>query len=216
MSLYFVIQDKVWKDIKSSTGSFAEAVRKCIYKIAQRQFDTGLRVKKLKGVSRLVWEARIDGASRLLFTYRQTNDSNGQSQKVIAVEAVCRDHDDVSRQANLTDSNWWEGEEIQALGSLDCEFDLLNVEEQDEIKLWEATEIEIQAELTDDLLGNIKWLILEPAIIASEQEWQEARASGADLRLRLTPDESKVINTYGNILLSGSAGTGKLTSCTNT
>jgi len=68
-----------------------------------------------------------------------------------------------------------------------------------------------QAELADELLANIQWLILEPEIIESEQEWQKALESGADLRLRLTPDESKVINTNGNILLSGNAGTGKTT-----
>ena len=211
MNLPILVRDEVWKNLKFTDLSFAEEVRQCINKIENRKFDFGLRVKKLKGVSRIVWEARINRASRLLFTYRQSNHSNGQIQKFIAIEAVCIEHDEVSHQAKIIDRNWWEVEEIKVLGNLDRDFNQLSSEDQKEIRLWETESIEIQAELTDELLENIKWLILEPAIIKSEEEWQNAIESGADLRLRLTPDESKAIDTYGNILLSGSAGTGKTT-----
>lgn len=211
MNLPVVIRDEAWKNIKGANLIFAEEVRQCVNKIETRQFDFGLRVKKLKGVSRIVWEARINRASRLLFTYRESNHSNGQNQKFIAVEAICIEHDDVSHQAKIIGRNWWEVEEIKVLGNLDKQFNQLTVEDQAEIRLWEIESIEIQAEFTDELLENIKWLILTPEIIESEEEWQNAIESGSDLRLRLTPDESKAIDTYGNILLSGSAGTGKTT-----
>jgi DNA helicase II / ATP-dependent DNA helicase PcrA len=211
MNLDTVVREKVWKSLKSTDPSFIEEVRQCINKIEKRQFDVGLRVKKLKGTSKIVWEARINRDSRLLFTYRQSNHRNGQTQKFIAIEAVCREHDEVNHHAQIIDRNWWEAEEIRVLGNLDQKFQELSSEDQTEIHLWQAAEIEIQAESTDELLDNTKWLILEPEIIESEQAWQMAIASAADLRLRLTPDESKAIDTYGNMLLSGSAGTGKTT-----
>ena len=211
MNLDTVVKEKVWKSLKSTDPSFIEEVRQCINKIEKRQFDVGLRVKKLKGTSKIVWEARINRDSRLLFTYRQSNHHNGQTQKFIAIEAVCREHDEVNHHAQIIDRNWWEAEEVRVLGNLDRKFQELSSEDQAEIHLWQAAEIEIQAESTDELLDNTKWLILEPEIIESEQAWQMAIASAADLRLRLTPDESKAIDTYGNVLLSGSAGTGKTT-----
>ncbi|AFY92968.1 tetratricopeptide repeat protein [Chamaesiphon minutus] len=211
MNLDTVVREKVWKSLKSTDPSFIEEVRQCINKIEKRQFDVGLRVKKLKGTSKIVWEARINRDSRLLFTYKQSNHRNGQTWKFIAIEAVCREHDEVNHHAQIIDRNWWEAEEVRVLGNLDQKFQELSSEDQAEIHLWQAAEIEIQAESTDELLDNTKWLILEPEIIESEQAWQMAIASAADLRLRLTPDESKAIDTYGNMLLSGSAGTGKTT-----
>jgi tetratricopeptide (TPR) repeat protein len=212
MRLLTVVRDKVWQSLRSANPSFTEEVRQCIGKIEKRQFDFGLRVKKLKGVSKIVWEARIDRSSRLLFTYRQSNHHNGQSQKFIAIEAICREHDGVIHQAKEIDRNWWEeAEEIAVLGDLNREFAELEIAEQAEIRALATAEIEIQAASTDELLDRTKWFMLESATIESAQEWQMAIASKADLRLRLTPDESKAIDTYGNMLLSGSAGTGKTT-----
>ena len=121
------------------------------------------------------------------------------------------DHDEVSDRAKIIDRDWWEVEEVEILGNLDREFKALSIQEQDKIQAWELSAIEVRSELTDELLDNTKWLILEPEIISSAQEWQMAIASKSDLRLRLSPDERKAIDTYGNILLSGSAGTGKTT-----
>ena len=210
-NLQTVVREKVWKSLKSTDLIFAEEVRQCIEKIEQRQFDFGLRVKKLKGGSRMVWEARINRSSRLLFTYRQSHDRNDRNQKFIVIEAVCIDHDEVSDPAKIIDRNWWEVEEVEILGNLDREFKELSIQEREEIQSWEIAEIKVCSELTDELLDNTKWLILEPEIIKSAQEWQIAIASRSDLRLRLTPEECKAIDTYGNILLSGSAGTGKTT-----
>ena len=142
-SLPTVVRDKVWKSLKSTNLIFAEEIRQCIEKIEQRQFDFGLRVKKLKGVSRMVWEARINRSSRLLFTYRQSHDRNGQSQKFIAIEAVCIDHDEVSDRAKIIDRNWWEVEEGEVLGNLDREFKELSIQEREKNQSWEIAEIKV-------------------------------------------------------------------------
>ena len=211
MDLPIVIRDEVWKYLNSTDLRSAKEVQQCIKKVEKRQFDFGLRVKKLKGVSQRVWEARINQASRLLFTYRSFNSSDGQVQIYIAIESICVEHDDVSHRAKIIGRNWEELEIVEVLGDLDLEFDKLDDESQEKIQVWKAEEIKTPAELTDELLENIKWLVLKPEIIESEEKWQNAVESGADLRLLLTPQENKLINIYGNILLSGSAGTGKTT-----
>ncbi len=211
MNLPILIRDEVWKYLKSIDLRLGKEVQQCIKKVEKGQFDFGLRVKKLKGVSQRVWEARINQTSRLLFTYRSFNSSDGQIQTYRAIESICVEHDDVSHQAKIIGRNWERLEIVEISGNLDLDFDRLNDEEQEKINLWETEEIKIQSELKNEVLENIKWLILEPKIIKSEEEWQNAVKSGADLRLLLTPKESELISTDGNILLSGSAGTGKTT-----
>jgi DNA helicase II / ATP-dependent DNA helicase PcrA len=211
MNISIVVKDEVWKFIISTDVKFSESLRKCINKIKGGKYDYSLRVKKLKGASRLVWEARIDKVSRLLFTYRQTHNTDGNNQMVIALEAVCQDHDDVVRKAKAIDIKWWDGEEIQVLGSLDQSFASLSILEQNKIQLWENEELELKESLKDELQGNTKWLVLKKEIIQAEKDWQEAIISGLDLRLKLTQDENEIIEQYGNVLLSGNAGTGKTT-----
>ncbi len=211
MNLPILIRDEVWKYLQSTDLRSAKEVQQCIKKVENGQFDFGLRVKKLKGISQRVWEARINQASRLLFTYRSFKSSDGQVQTYRAIESICVEHDDVNNQAKVIGRNWEGLEIVEILGNLDLEFDKLDDEKQEKIQAWEVEEIKTQLALTDELLENIKWLILEPEIIESEEEWQSAIQSGADLCLLLTPKENKLINTYGNILISGSAGTGKTT-----
>jgi DNA helicase II / ATP-dependent DNA helicase PcrA len=211
MNLPILIRDEVWKYLQSTDLRSAKEVQQCIRKVENGQFDFGLRVKKLKGISQRVWEARINQASRLLFTYRSFKSSDGQVQTYRAIESICVEHDDVNHQARVIGRNWEGLEIVEILGNLDLEFDKLDDEKQEKIQAWEVEEIKTQSALTDELLENIKWLILEPEIIESEEGWRNAIESGADLNLRLTPKESELINIYGNVLISGSAGTGKTT-----
>jgi Txe/YoeB family toxin of Txe-Axe toxin-antitoxin module len=90
-------------------------VWECIEKLRQQQFDGGLRIKKLKGIAKRVWEARITQASRLIFTYNKSRQPDtGELQTYIAVQDICLDHDDVSRRAkarNQTpDAQWLDAE----------------------------------------------------------------------------------------------------------
>jgi len=144
MNLPVVVRKEVWIYLKSQGSDFTKEVRQSIDKIQKRQFDFGLRVKKLKGVSLRVWEARINRASRLLFTYRQSHDTNAKLKKLIAVEAVCRDHDDVNNQATNIDKNWYELEELEVFGSLDIEYGLLSIDEQEKIYSCEVEELEVR------------------------------------------------------------------------
>ena len=187
-------------------------VWECIEKLRQQQFDGGLRVKKLKGIAKRVWEARITQASRLIFTYNKSRQPDtGELQTYIAVQDICLDHDDVSRRAkarNQTpDAQWLDAEVVEAIGNILDDRPVLTPAEQSALDAARIEELQVINDFTDELLGNIPWQIVD-----SELEWQRAIIQqDADLPLKLTPEEYELVKLYGNLLLSGSAGTGKTT-----
>ncbi len=193
-------------------NNLKNSIWKCIDKLRQRNFDGGLRVKKLRGISKKVWEARITKAIRLIFTYEKSiNPDTREPQVYVAIQDICLDHDDVSRRAKARkrtpDAQWLDAEEIGVIGNLktDCN----NLSEDEQVAVWEAEEEELQLpeNANDELRGNIPWQVLE-----SELEWHQAIVEqDEDLPLRLSLEESDMINYDGNLLLSGSAGTGKTT-----
>lgn len=77
-----------------------ERIVRAIRKIQNQQFDSGLRVKKLKSRPRVaVWEARFSSGGRLLFTYGEHphRTSNGPMTVAHCWTAVL-DHDEVPRE----------------------------------------------------------------------------------------------------------------------
>ena len=189
-----------------------DRIWKCIDKLRHQQFDGGLRVKKLNGVFKRVFEARVTRAIRLIFTYEQSNDlDTTQPQKYIAVQDVCLDHDDVSMRAKARirtpDTQWLDLEEIETIGSLETDCEELSGDEQSALLEAIGEELQIHKNITDELLGNIQWQVLE-----SESDWHKAIIEqNENLPLRLSVEESKLVKHYGHLLLSGSAGTGKTT-----
>ncbi|MEC4812795.1 MAG: 3'-5' exonuclease [Scytonema sp. PMC 1069.18] len=183
-----------------------------IFKLRQQQFDGGLRVKKLKGIAKKIWEARVTGASRLIFTYEKSRQPDtGKHQTYIAVQDLCLDHDDVSRCAKARkrtiDAEWLDAEEIWVIGSVLCDRSELTANELFALEAAQAEDLQLSDECVDELLGNIQWRVVE-----SEEQWQRAIIQqDSDLPLKLTPEEYELVGLYGNLLLSGGAGTGKTT-----
>jgi tetratricopeptide (TPR) repeat protein len=176
----------------------------------EQRFDQGLRAKKLKGISEKVWEARINKASRLIFTYKKSiQPDTGKPQTYIAVQDICLDHDDVSRRARARkvtpDSQWLDAEVLEMFGNLDS--DTISTVEQNILNQMQSEDIHIGDEFYDELLGNIQWKVVD-----SEEEWRQAIIEGGkDLSLKLTQQEYELATKYGNFLVMGSAGTGKTT-----
>ena len=213
MSLPTVLHPDVVDFLRTELDSnLNKRVWECIEKLRQQQFDSGLRVKKLKGITKRVWEARITQASRLIFTYNKSRQPDtGESQTYIVVQDICLDHDDVSRRAQArnqtTDAQWLDADVVEAIGSIFSDRPVLNPAEQSALEAAQSEDLQIPPDFTDELLGNIQWRVVE-----SELEWQRAIIQqNADLPLKLTPEEYDLVNLYGNLLLSGSAGTGKTT-----
>jgi hypothetical protein len=177
-----------------------------------RQFDSGLRVKKLNGITKRVWEARVNQGCRLIFTYEKSQQPETRKlQAYIAVQDICLDHNDVSRRARARnetpDAQWLDAEVIETIGSLERDRYTLDDREKAALETEEAEDLSHNETRADELLGNIPWRVLE-----SEEQWQQAIVSAdADLPLKLTPQEFELVKLSGNLLLSGSAGTGKTT-----
>ncbi|MEG4333553.1 3'-5' exonuclease [Microcoleus sp. AT9_A2] len=213
MLLAAVLHPDVVDFLRTELDSNLKArVWECIEKLRQQQFDGGLRVKKLKGIAKRVWEARITQASRLIFTYNKSRQPDtGERQTYIAIQDICLDHDDVSRRAkarNQTpDAQWLDAEVVEAIGNILDERPVLTPAEQSALDAAQIEELQLVPSFTDELLGNVQWRIID-----SELEWQRAIIQqDADLPLKLTPEEYELVKLYGNLLLSGSAGTGKTT-----
>lgn len=207
---------------KDAESNLQKKVWECIKKLKQQKFDSGLRVKKLKGINKRVWEARINSASRLIFTYNKSaQPETGKMQVYLAIQDICVDHDDVSRRAKARkkspDSEWLETEEVEVVletsnfqnqNNYSDGNSQYSAAEKTNIEIVEALELELSSDFIDDeLLGNIQWRVLE-----SETEWQKAIIEqNTDLPLKLTAEEYDLARLSGNILLNGSAGTGKTT-----
>ncbi|MFM7888924.1 MAG: UvrD-helicase domain-containing protein [Pseudanabaena sp.] len=211
MSLSIVLHPDVVSFLGEKLNSeITGNVWECIEKLREQQFDQGLRAKKLKGISEKIWEARINKASRLIFTYKKSvQPDTGKPQTYIAVQDICLDHDDVSRRARARkatpDSHWLDADVVEILGNLDSE--TISNAEQNALKQMQAEDIHIGDEFYDELLGNIQWKVVD-----SEEEWRQAIVEGGkDLSLKLTQQEYELATKYGNFLVMGSAGNGKTT-----
>ncbi|MDJ0555567.1 MAG: tetratricopeptide repeat protein [Microcoleaceae cyanobacterium MO_207.B10] len=215
MSLPAVLHPDIVAFLRKNTEHyFQKKVWECIQKLKQQEFDGGLRVKKLKGINKRVWEARINSASRLIFTYNKSQEPETRKAKIyLAIQDICLDHDDVSRRAKARnkapDSEWLDAEETEVILETNNFHNqsLLTPAEKANIELVQANELETSYDFIDELLGNIGWRVLE-----SETEWQKAIIEqDTDLPLKLTPEEYELAKISGNLLLNGSAGTGKTT-----
>lgn len=214
--LSIVLHPDVVKFLRTDiSNNFRQKTWDCINQLRRRQFNGGLRVKRLKGITKRIWEARIDRASRLIFTYNKSRQpETGKAEVYIAIQDICLDHDDVPRKAareRTPDATWLDGEIINTLGNIESDLHELPQTERDTIELAQLEDEDfdsaISSEHRDELLGNIQWLI-----IGSPEDWQRAIISqDVDLHLKLTPEEYTLATKNTDILLKGSAGTGKTT-----
>jgi tetratricopeptide (TPR) repeat protein/mRNA-degrading endonuclease RelE of RelBE toxin-antitoxin system len=214
MSLKVVLHPDVFDFLRQELSSdFKDGVLECIEKLKRQQFDGGLRAKKLKGINSRVWEARIDRAIRLIFTYvRSTQPETGKPETYIAIQDIL-EHDDVSRRSRArkitVDCQWLDSNDvdvIETFGNIDSE--TLTRDEQNILNKCRSEDLHIiSSDFYDELLGNVQWRVLE-----SEDEWRQSIMNGdKDLSLKLTPQEYELATRYGSFLVSGSAGTGKTT-----
>ncbi|WP_009547802.1 UvrD-helicase domain-containing protein [Crocosphaera subtropica] len=175
----------------------------CIEKIDRRQFDGGLRAKKLNGIGQNIWEARINRGSRLVYTY---------GRQYMIVQDICLDHDDVVRQARRARTK---NDDIALLDRTDIE-KIIGDLEQNYCSLDEEEKYNIEIAIEEDLnlpddflssLDNTNYKVLE-----TREQWEKAIIeNSADLPYLLTLQEKELVEKTETLLISGSAGTGKTT-----
>lgn len=180
-----------------------QAICKCLEKLRHRQWDVGIRVKRLKGFSQRIWEARTDRGDRLIFTFG--SDADGPLIRVWTVVP----HDDVGRigRRNFAPDVPF----VEFFDNFD-NFDALDDPKTGEASLEEEGDVaHYEQWFEEDLRTPIDWdrTALKPL---GTEEWETLLLGGGDeLEKRLTQEQRELVERSGSILLSGTAGSGKTT-----
>ena len=186
-------------------------------------WDAGVRVKKLRGSGRAVFEARLSRSDRILFTLGEAPDEIGNGARVtrIYVWGVVK-HDDVNPIA---------GRRIVPANAPFLDFEPAEVEELPEfdadglggdyfspaldqpvavhgVRGGAGDATEPLGEAPGDA-GPQRWLVVD------EEEWRRLvtahRDDHLELYLFLTPEQARLLHSEPPLLLSGTAGSGKTT-----
>jgi len=161
-------------------------------------WDTGVRVKKLKGISeKVIFEARLSKSERIIFTLGKHD-----TKTAIYIWGIVK-HDDVTAAAN---------------NILPYNVPFLNFEPEtreefpdiiiDDLEGHYFSQEDIEEKSSDDY-GPQKWLVL------TDEEWNRlllsADPDNFEIFLFLTSEQQNVLKTSPPVLLSGTAGSGKTT-----
>jgi len=195
------------------------AIWKALSRLREGLWGGGTRVKRLRGVSRPVYEARVDSGDRLLFTMARAplRDEPERTASHLQVWDWV-EHDDAGRVARRNRSPEAEFLELEAVEQFEIDEPPLHPG---------ATFAEVGDGTSDPLLqyllppeeldvaseeAAIKWYLVEPGALADEEEFQRLFDEGGDeLELKLSRDQYRILASPGPLLLAGSAGSGKTT-----
>ncbi len=196
------------------------AVWKALSRLRDGFWGGGTRVKRLRGVSRPVYEARVDSGDRLLFTMARAPlpplDTEPERSAVHLQVWDWVEHDDAERVARRNRSPEAEFLELEAVEQFEI----------DEPPPYPgATFAEVGGEASEPLLqyllppeeldvapeeAAIKWYLVEPGALADEQEFQHLfDEGGEELELKLSREQYRILASPGPLLIAGSAGSGK-------
>jgi hypothetical protein len=166
-------------------------------------WDTGVRVKKLKGAARAVFEARLSRGDRILFTLGRG--VNGATP--IHVWGVVH-HDDVTAaERRIVPANApfldFQPLTVEDLPELDAD----GLDDEYLSLLQSRPAISNTADAGDT--GPQRWLVVD------DEEWRRLQAAHRsdhlELYLYLTREQARLLDGEPPLLLSGTAGSGKTT-----
>ena len=160
-------------------------------------WDSGVRVKKLRGTARVVFEARLSRSVRLLFTL-------GRHRGLIAIYIWgLVAHDDVSAKARR----------IEPSNAPFLDFEELEHEDRkglvfEDLSAPYFTQEGVEEKVPDDY-GPQRWLVF------NDEELQRLLASpdpdSYEVFLHLSREQDELLATAPPVLISGTAGSGKTT-----
>lgn len=179
-----------------------EAVENCLYKLKNRNWDVGLRVKRLKGFPKRVWEARVSRADRLLFLIAPaTHESSGATGSLYVLDYVDHDHVTRVRRRDLSASSYLSLvlEQAQQPENVEEEFDSCS-----NAQLEEWTHEEAQSGAATQYLRAYA-----QHFVATEEEI--GNLPDTERELWLTEEQMAVVTAAGHCVVSGTAGSGKTT-----
>ena len=192
-----------------SLGSRAkQRLREKLEFLQHGMWDAGVRVKKLKGTARTVFEARLTRGDRILFTLGEPTAEQGAGVTRIYVWGVVK-HDDVTSaerrivpaNAPFLDFQPAAVEELPEFVADDLGADYFSP------ALDQPTAAHDPSAPTD--AGPQRWLVVD------EEEWRRLQTAHAsdhvELYLFLTREQAHLLHREPPLLLSGTAGSGKTT-----
>jgi tetratricopeptide (TPR) repeat protein len=220
-----LLHPDLYRRLRRSERGERARVWKTLQRLREGLWGGGTRVKRLRGVGRPVYEARTDSGDRLLFTMVRSADPEQPDHLRSHLQVWdLVEHDDAERVARRNRSPEAEFLELEPLE----QFEIAEPPPHPEALFAElaadpreAAEPLLQFLLPPDGLalhaeeeipGGVRWFLLEPSLLASEEEFQHLFDSGGDeLELKLCREQYEILRSPGPILLAGSAGSGKTT-----
>ncbi|WP_147041528.1 UvrD-helicase domain-containing protein, partial [Marinococcus halophilus] len=164
------------------------------------QWQNGTRVKKLKALSsdRLVFEARIDEAKRMLFSFYPTKDE----KSALVIFHLALQHDDVIRTARTILNENYEVShyELEEAEEENVEDLVVNTK-----KYWN------QPMHHNEFINLKKYEVDEDTIIRLMKTNDLGTEEMWELKLALHKEQQEVLETPLPVLMSGTAGSGKTT-----
>jgi hypothetical protein len=193
-----LINDAFKRQMDGMSQSELGRIREKLEFLASGLWDSGLRVKKLKGpAGSVVFEARLSKGDRLLFTL-----GRDKGRSIVYAWGI-ESHDDVNRaKRSMLPEN-----------APFLDFEPLSIEERDDLVMDDLqSEYYTQGSfdgVEDAEAGPQRWRVLD------DTDWKRLLASSdrqkIDLRLYLTDEQRAVLEQPPPLFLSGTAGSGKTT-----
>jgi tetratricopeptide (TPR) repeat protein len=212
-----LIHHNLVSELRRAGRELRTQLQKTFERLQFGYWDNGTRVKRLKGVARPVYEARINRGDRLLFTVgRGVEQAPPHRQEfcILAWDVVV--HDDVdgrARRMNIQpESGFLDFEPVETLaidGVPACpDPDLAAAE-----ALGPALADQNAANADSGLADSIRWYELDPDVVMDDGEWQALLddPSLSDFELKLSLEQAETVFAPGPLLLRGTAGSGKTT-----
>ncbi|HET6486214.1 MAG TPA: UvrD-helicase domain-containing protein [Spirochaetia bacterium] len=193
-----LLNDALKKTLLSMEESQKRRLREKLEFLEQGIWDSGVKVKKLRGLSgKVIFEARVSRGDRILFTL-----GRHEGRAAVYLWAFTT-HDDLDAAARR----------IQPANAPFLDFTPQSEEELPEVEIERLdssyfSQEDLSTQVPDDC-GPQKWLVLD------EGEWRRLLlspdADRFEIFLCLTQEQEQVLLQDPPLLLSGTAGSGKTT-----
>ena len=214
-----LLHDTVRAHVASLDARAKLRLREKLEFLQEGLWDAGVRVKKLRGSGRAVFEARLSRGDRILFTLGEAPDGNGAGVTRIYVWGVVK-HDDVNAaaarrivpaNAPFLDFEPALVEELPEFVADDLGGDYFSPALDQPVAAYGAGEAAggpgPAAPVAD--AGPQRWLVVD------DEEWRRLQAAHQgdqlEMYLFLTREQARLLHSEPPLLLSGTAGSGKTT-----
>jgi DNA helicase-2/ATP-dependent DNA helicase PcrA len=220
-----LLHPELFRRLRKAERGTKTRLWKALLRLRDGQWGGGTRVKRLRGVGRPVYEARTDSGDRLLFTMVRSADAARPDRLIPHLQIWdLVAHDDAERTARRNRAPEAEFLELETVEEMVIEepppspaarfaeipADIPGDESEPLLRfLLPPDDLDLSTE--DEIPGGVRWFLVDPASLATEEDLQRLFDAGEELELKLTREQYQVLRTAGPLLLAGSAGSGKTT-----